>query len=54
VREDRAPRIVGAVFQHGGRSTYAEVGLHHFELHKLAWLDTGHSVPAAAPIPLAD
>jgi hypothetical protein len=54
VREGRAPRIVGAVFQHGRRGTFAEVGILHFELHKVAWLDAGWGLPAAQPIPLAD
>jgi hypothetical protein len=54
VQGGRAPRIVGAVFQHGARNNFAEVGIHHFELHKLAWLDAGWGVPSAAPIPLTD
>jgi hypothetical protein len=54
VREGRAPRIVGAVFQHGRRGTFSEVGILHFELHKLAWLDAGWGVPAVAPVALAD
>jgi hypothetical protein len=53
-REGRAPRIAGAVFQHGGRNTFAEVGIHHFELHKLEWLDAGWGTPATAPLPLAE
>lgn len=53
VRPGRAPRVVGAVFQHGGRA-FTEVGLHHFELHKLAWLDAGAGVPAMAPAALSD
>jgi hypothetical protein len=54
VREGRAQRIVGAVFQHGRRGTFSEVGLHHFELHKLSWLDAGWGVPTTPPVPLAD
>ncbi len=54
VREGRPQRIVGAVFQHGRRGTFSEVGLHHFELHKLAWLDAGWGVPATPPVPLAE
>lgn len=54
VRAGRAPRIVGAVFQHARRGTFSEVGVHHFELHKIAWLDAGWGVPAAPPVPLAD
>lgn len=53
VREGRAPRIVGAVFQHGVRN-FTEVGIHHFELHKLAWLDAGCGTPDAPPAPLID
>jgi hypothetical protein len=52
VRAGRAPRIVGAVFQHMGRN-FGEVATHHFELHKLAWLDAGWGVPAKEPTPLA-
>ncbi|MCA0202155.1 MAG: PAS domain-containing protein [Proteobacteria bacterium] len=52
VRPGRAPRIVGAVFQHTGRN-FGEVATHHFELHKLAWLDAGWGVPAQEPTPLA-
>ena len=51
VREGRAPRIVGAAFHRPSRAF--EVELHHFELHKLAWLDAGFGVPAAPPVPLA-
>lgn len=54
VRSGRPQRIVGAVFQHGARNTFSEVGIHHFELHRLAWLDIGAGIPAAAPVPLAD
>lgn len=54
VRSDRPQRIVGALFQHGGRSTFSEVGIHHFELHRLAWTDIGAGVPAAPPVPLED
>lgn len=52
VREGRAPRIVGAVFQPSARPS-AEVAKHHFELHKLAWLDAGWGVPGRDPVPLA-
>ncbi|MGE3332472.1 MAG: PAS domain-containing protein [Rhodospirillaceae bacterium] len=52
VRAARAPRIVGAVFQHTGRN-FGEVATHHFELHKLAWIDAGWGVPANGPTPLA-
>jgi hypothetical protein len=52
VRAGRAPRIVGAVFQHTGRN-FGEVATHHFELHKLAWLDAGWGVPTQKPTPLA-
>lgn len=51
VRSGRAPRIVGAVFQHTGRN-FSEVATHHFELHKLAWLDAGWGVPTHDPAPL--
>ncbi|MGE4062147.1 MAG: PAS domain-containing protein [Rhodospirillaceae bacterium] len=54
VRQERAPRVVGAVFQQGGRGNYSDVGIHHFELHKLEWLDIGHGVPSAPPAALAD
>lgn len=54
VRGGRPPRIVGAVFQHGASTTFTEVGIHHFELHRLAWLDVGAGIPAAAPVPLED
>jgi hypothetical protein len=54
VQEGRPVRIVGAVFQHGRRGTFSEVGIHHFELHKLGWLDAGWGVPATPPVPLAD
>ncbi len=52
VRAARAPRIVGAVFQHVGRG-FGEVATLHFELHKLAWLDAGWGVPAHGPTPLS-
>lgn len=51
VREGRAPRLVGAVFQHTGRSL-GHVATHHFELHKLAWIDAGWGVPHTDPTPL--
>jgi hypothetical protein len=53
VREGRAPRIVGAVFEHGARN-FAETTTHHFELHKLGWLDAGCGVPSEPPTPLTD
>lgn len=54
VRSGRPRRIVGAVFEHGGRNKYSEVGIHHFELHRLAWRDIGAGVPTAPPVPLED
>lgn len=54
VRSGRPQRIVGVMFEHGGRNAFSEVGIHHFELHRLAWRDTGAGVPTAPPAPLED
>lgn len=53
VRPGRAPRIVGAVFQPATHN-FAETAIHHFELHRLAWLDAGCGVPAEPPTPLEE
>ncbi len=53
VRAGRAPRVVGAVSRHGDRN-FAETAVHHFELHKLAWVDAGWGVPQDPPRPLVD
>lgn len=54
VDQGRAPRIVGAMFQQGGFDAFDDVGIHHFELHKLAWMDVGSGVPTTAPAALVD
>jgi hypothetical protein len=51
VAEGKPPRIVGGVFERPTRR-YDETSLHHFELHRWAWLDTGCSVPRNQPLPL--
>lgn len=54
VRVGRRRRVVGAVFQHGSLKAYDEVGINHFEMHRLSWLDIGFGVPTSGPLPLLD